>query len=279
MVEFVIFRFLIAIVPIALIVWVVSVMWYRLRVGSWLFRRFPFSVKNYYILLSPVILLVLFDAWSAQSLAPLARFIVFALAGVVGETIFAEWWHAFFGKRFWVYRVETVVHAITSFLNFIPWALGGGLYFSIAYYFFPKLLPNSVIAVRQFLTIFSVLFLFCILVQFLTFYMVARAERSSRKFHHVSLWNYLFFVFPILIPVVILEFLYGPMVYGMVAAFGIIATLYEYLFGKATEFFISRKLWTYTYAPMDNGHFTPLSLLPFALGGFYFSVVTMLFFG
>lgn len=32
-------------------------------------------------------------------------------------------------------------------------------------------------------------------------------------------------------------------------------------------------MWTYTYATFDKGHFTPLSIPAFILGGYYFLII------
>ena len=60
------------------------------------------------------------------------------------------------------------------------------------------------------------------------------------------------------------------------SSFAVIATIAEYLFGKACQSIISKKLWTYNYLSCDHGHFTPITILLFGLGGFYFLILAQI---
>ena len=73
-----------------------------------------------------------------------------------------------------------------------------------------------------------------------------------------------------LLAIAVCTLAYGNIFILIAVAFGLIGGLAEYLFGKATELFISKKLWAYNHMAMNKGHFTPLSLIFFSLAGFYF---------
>ena len=199
--------------------------------------------------------------------------LVFAFAGVIGETLFSEWWKAFYAKSFWAYKVEAVAHSYTSFLNFIPWAIGGMLFLNILGITDGATLNYRAIAAAEipFYLIFALALLVGLLIQWIVFH-----SAGINKFKHASLSNYLFFIFPFLLALAVCVLVYSPNFVGIAVAFGILGAFFEYLFGKACELFISKKLWTYKYLTIDNDHFTPLSLVPFSLAGFYFWGIALL---
>jgi hypothetical protein len=224
-------------------------------------------VRNYHILASAFAVGVVVEAIARGSLLPIIYFLVFALSGVIGETVFSFWWHHFFAKRFWVYQVDALFHSYTSLLNFIPWGAGGLLYLSIVGYL--RVSPP-----RTFYMIFSILVFLSVLVQIFIFNLYYRRNRKDFKFHEVNYLNFGLFYLTLFIPVLVTSFIYGPWVLGITLAFGVVAGVVEYLFGKSTEFFISKKLWLYQYSSFDKGHFTPLSIPAFALAGFYFWIIS-----
>ncbi|TSA46652.1 hypothetical protein D4R52_00020 [bacterium] len=248
----------------AFFIWFVAVFVHYLKTNEIKLYHFEFSVRNYHILASALVISAIVNSLVESSLLPVIYFLSFAILGVFGETFFSIWWHIFFSKRFWVYRVDTLVHGYTSLLNFIPWGAGGMLYLSLANYL-------KVTVPRTFSLNFAIIFFFSVCLQLVFFMLYKRTE--DFKFHEITPANYVFFCLPMVISILVLSFAYGPWVLILAISFGIAASLVEYLFGKMTEFLISKKLWVYQYKAFDNGHFTPLSILPFALAGFYFWII------
>lgn len=201
-------------------------------------------IKKYYLLLLPVVIaFILFTIINKQENL-IIFFTLAGIAGVIGETVFSIWWKLFFKKPFWTYSVQTLYKSYTSTLNFIPWAIGGVIYIAIAEYI--NYVPST-----QNLTIFWFSYLILVLITFLS------------KINE----NYFLFILPVVIPAIVTGALI-PLI-----CFGIIACLAEYAFGKVCYCFLSKKLWTYNYRALDNGHFTPLSIIPFSLAGFYFITI------
>lgn len=184
----------------------------------------------------------------------LYKFILFAIFGVIGETLFSLWWFSYFKKRFWTYSVETYFNKFTSFLNFIPWGVGGLIYSS----YLPNYV-NRVEVTKWFLVLFPLL---CI-VQALVYFIYKKK-------------SWILFFSPIITFSILIAFKVENSIY-LVMLFSIIPTLAEYLFGKATELLISRKLWVYNFMSYDRGHFTPLSIPAFLLAGFYFLTIEQVF--
>ena len=236
--------------------------------GRFKYKKFKFSLNNYYLLMSPFVAAVLFYAASVKSFKPIAAFMIFAIAGVVGETITDIWWQSFFGQRLWVYNVKTLYHRYTSWLNFIPWAVGGTLYTVIANIVVDYDYPGF--------ELFFLVFMSALVVMQLFLFRLFKPT-ANFKFHNISMLSVVVFYCPIIFIIVFMAWLYGSQIYELALWFALIPTIAEYLFGKATQFFISKKLWDYTYLSVDRGHFTPLSVPLFCLGGFYFWVIIRLF--
>lgn len=233
------------------------------------FIRFKFSIRNYYLLLSVSVVGLFVYSWMIDSIKPIIVFMVFAVVGVLGETLINFWWQMFFGQRLWVYSTETLYHKYTSLLNFIPWGIGGYLYLITA---------RQIMPVSQYPNLsFLCLFLFPILVIFQKLIFDFFKPHSNFKFHKVGLINLLFFYFPILIVIGLFVYIYGWNMFATFVLFAVMATIAEYIFGKACQSIISKKLWTYIYLPYDYGHFTPIVILLFGFGGFYFLIVARLF--
>src|SRR4030042_3133906 len=89
----------------------------------------------------PFIFSAILEVFVLKSWMPLVLFLIFGLAGVMGEALFSWWWNRLFEKRFWVYRVDSVWNGYTSPLNLIPWGMGGFLYLWIINAF-SKLRPD-----------------------------------------------------------------------------------------------------------------------------------------
>ncbi len=246
------------------LVWTISVLWHRLWKGAYQYKGFTFTIFNYYVMMSAFVMAAFVNAYLLSSIHPLLLFGAFALAGVIGETLISMWWRLFFVKRFWVYTVETVEHGYTSWLNFIPWAVGGSIYITIL---------DAVVDDpfgQQFAHLWLIASAFVCGLFILQMGLRSLLYRSSQRYRTVTPISFILFFWPIAAFVCLLAWIYGPIIYLLACLFGCIAALAEYLLGKSTEFFISKKLWTYSYFAYDQGHFTPLSILFFTLGGFYF---------
>lgn len=224
---------------------------------------FTFSVRNYYIFTSLLSIGVVVSAVSTKSWFPILTCIIFGIAGVIGEIIAALWWKHYFEKGLWLYTVETVDHKNTSLLNFLPYGIGGHLYMEIVYYTFPG--PTALVHSHLPEWLFGS-FIIGILLQLVLHQLFFKAK----TFHGITRNALLLFFFPMVLAVGGLMIAYGPIMLIFALVFAIVGTGAEYVFGKATELIISKKLWAYTYLSTDNGHFTPLVIPFFMLGGFYF---------
>lgn len=254
----------------AVVLWLIIVACYFLKHHSWRFKKFNFSVRHYYIMISPLIIGLIINAWRAGSIKSVVLFIIFAFAGVIGELLVDLWWQKFYLKSLWIYNVETVYRRYTSWLNFIPWALGGFLYLNVA---------NRIVGDKIFLSILPISFTTLTVAIFLQIFLFNLLKPVNQfRFHRVTLLSLVVVYLPIIFMICTLASVYGSIIYQLALWFAIIGTVAEYLFGKACHFFISRKLWNYTYLSVDNGHFTPLAIPLFCIGGFYFWIIGRIMF-
>ena len=263
---------LITALPMYLIYWALLCLCIFLWTGRFRIKLFSFSARHYYLFVAVFAVPIIVDAFLQASIKPLLLFVFFGIAGVAGETIASIWWRLFFSKRFWEYRIQTVFHKYTSWLNFIPWAIGGIMYISILQLL--SIDPNSYAWGRL-----EDVFIATIALGILSQYLMFRLLWSGRRFHSATILNSLFFFYPIVVLLATLGIFYGGEMLGIAGAFAVVATSAEYVFGKMTEYVVSRKLWTYIYMAQDKGHFTPLSIPLFVFGGFYFWSVTRLLHG
>ena len=250
----------------AIVLYFFAVVFYFVKHESFKFKSFGFSIRNYYLLMSPFVIGLFVYSLKASSIRPIIQFLIFGLAGVIAEILVDTWWQIFYGRPLWVYFVESFDHHYSSWLNFIPWGLGGFLYFNIAsriisinyfsgFEFIATAILGSLIGVQ--------IFLF-------------RLFKPSRhfKFHKINLTNLVIFFVPLVIAVAWLAQIYSSDIYKLALLFAVVPTVVEYIYGKFCQFFISRKLWDYIYLSADHGHFTPLSIPLFCLGGFYFLILS-----
>jgi hypothetical protein len=233
---------------------------------------FAFSRRNYYLFVSLFVIPVLVRVIEQHSVIPIVQFALFGVAGVIGETLVSVWWHAFFGQRLWVYAVDTVFHKYTSTLNFIPWGVGGFLYSSVVYRTseFVQLPPAFSVAL-----VATAALVAGVVIQLLLF---AVFRPRGGKFRETTIATVSFVMLPVGLVLGALCVTFGLPALVLVIVFAFVATAAEYLFGKATQLLISKKMWTYTYFAYDGGHFTPLAIPLFALGGFYFWFVAHVLF-
>lgn len=241
---------------------------------------FEFSKLHYYIMMSPFLGALILQSILSQSSEQLIIFILFAVAGVIGETLFSLIWHALYEKGFWKYKVQTLFNNYTSLLNFIPWGVGGLLYLQVIRILNIPL-PDDFFA-SDFghpLMLWGILFTATLLITFIIRYLQKNRSRDddSHKYTTVTIRNYLVFGAPFLLSTLTLGIVVDLRFVLIGVIFGIYAFVSEYLFGKMCVFFVSKKLWTYTYKTFDNNHATLLALIPFGMAGFYFWTVYEVF--
>lgn len=250
-------------------IWLLFVATHFVRYKTVQLRSFRFSIWNYHILVLPSFFAILGLSYVQGSVYPFVMFVIFSFVGVLAEVLISVWWHALFGQRLWIYSAKTLFHRYTSLLNFIPWGAAGLLYISIV-----SDLGKRAPAIADLGTP-AALFIVSLVVQLIIFFALVAPHLKGGKFHTASLANYLFFLLPILITIAYLIAKYGTIMAWIGLAFALAATSAEYIFGKISQFFITKKLWTYTYESFDNGHFTPLSILLFMFAGFYFWFIAL----
>ncbi len=230
-------------------------------------KNFSYSTRGYYLFLLPIFLPCIILYILHPHTEWLIFFFVAGIAGMAGETVFGLYWDTLFKKRFWIYQAETIFHGYSSWLNFIPWALGGALYLVLARS------THYVPSPQEMIMFWSLFFSANICVLLLRFgqYLTSTNKKKSFEFKTLSWGNYFFIISPICIAYIGTSLIfhnYKIIVAGIVFAF--IGWALEYLFGKICETYLSKRLWVYTSKSSDHGHLTPLAILPFALGGFFF---------
>ncbi len=239
--------------------WCLVVVFYFVRHGQLKFIKFGFSLKNYYLLLLPLIVGVLIQSLIFRSWQLIIVFLVFAVGGMLAETLIDIWWQKFYGQRLWVYNVETIYHRYTSWLNFVPWGLGGLIYLGLLQAYATAYYPGLAWICLTGILIGLVLQLFL----FDLF-----KPHAHYKFHKISLASFFIATAPILFTIGLMAAIYGNSIYKLALIFAVVPTLAEYSFGKVCHVFISKRLWDYTYLSIDRGHFTPLAIPYFCFGGF-----------
>jgi len=259
--------FLIDFVIVSVIFWVAVALFHFIKTRHFRLAHFDFNRDNYCILIMPPLISILLVAIRYQSSLPLGLFLIFGIAGMVGETIFSIWWKIFFEKNFWIYRFDTLFNGYTSTLNFVLWGMGGLLLAWVGEKVGISHSPgNGFLSVPL---IATYIFLFFVGLTLFVSYHIGERRKIGFQFKELNFFSYLLFCMPILAVIVYLA--YVDILYLRAAIFfGLIAFIFEYLLGKVIEFFISKELWYYSYGSFDHKHSTFLNILPFILGGFYF---------
>ncbi|MBD3280464.1 hypothetical protein GF389_02985 [Candidatus Dojkabacteria bacterium] len=230
---------------IGLILWLSVILIQYITRGELKFFRFKYSKTSYFIMMSPFVLSKLLDSLLLNDFKPFFIFIVFGVAGVIGETVFSIWWDTPFKKRFWVYLEEEVLKSYTSLLNFIPWSVGGYLFINIY-----KTLENFItIDIHTDLSGQRIIFFVPMIIvgsitMFLSF-VYAFYSRKRRKFYfefkEVNAISYFVFISPLFTALIFAISFYGIEYLILASLFGIIAFIAEYMFGKMSVLFISKK--------------------------------------
>ncbi len=258
--------------------WALAILYHFIRHKRFKYAHFEFNYKNYYLLMAPFVFTVFYYAYLVESNFIIWVFLSFAIAGIIGEMVFSLTWDSLFDKRFWVYQVETLADGYSSALNLIPWGFGGLLYLAVVKIFSERFgAYNSDLVIKNGLWFkFSLLYLLVLIAVYLISYFIRPRRRFGFEFKELNLGTYTLFVLPMLVPIAYFSIYVASDFFILALAFGMVAFLNEYLLGKFIEFFISRKLWHYSYETFDHRHSTPLSFIPFAFGGFYFWFIYVL---
>ena len=225
------------------------------------FAAAPFEVK-YFSVMIPVFLVVLAHAIVSAGSLGVGLLLVFGVLGMVMETILSWIWTLFFKGRVYYYTSDTLAHAYTSWLNFIPWCLGGWMFVSV-YRLFSNVVPEQAIFYIALSTIF-LLGLTVVMRQ-----LTLNRRRNFSPTVYVSIL--LCFLFPFSVSVVV----FGISMLWLVLALTIFGVVFEYLFGKTIRWLFGRQLWVYQFYPLDEGFSSILNIVPWGIVGICFIAVSI----
>jgi len=188
-------------------------------------------------------------------------FVVSGILGILAESLCSLYWEQVFGERIWIYLKAPIFRGHSSWLNVIPWGLGGAFYYSLTQKAFYAPTAGDLLI---FWTISLILFLGGA---------VWRTMKDTRHptVRSLTVRNYLIAFFPYIGSLVITSLVSGH--YLMIAAaffYAVGGWVMEYFLGKIMTFFLTDQMWVYVPDPMDNGHLTAWALLPSMFAGFWF---------
>lgn len=237
-----------------------------------LFRRrglkwygFRYTRTRYYLLL---LLFLLPGILSQLSIFFWIKLVAFGIFGVILEILSGLYWEQLFGEKLWIYQKDPIFNGHSSWPNVIPWGIGGLFYQNLA----TKGVYGPTI---------KELFIFWAIT--LCFFLVVSVWRNLKKNilstnKSLTFRGYLILFFPCIGSIMITSLLSGH--YHLVVAaflYSVWGGASEYFFGKFVAFILTDKLWVYVPDPLDNGHLSVWSLLPFMFGGFYFVTISHVF--
>ncbi len=224
------------------------------------------SISKYYLrIILPIILLVIILSFFENNFLFLIYFLLFGILGMVGETLFSWLWDIFYPKRFWDYKVQTLFKNYTSYLNLIPWGLGGFVY----WFCFIKL-SDGLITLSSGNVEFLYVSAIFLAIQLLTISIRLIFKKKRFEFKKVNILNIIYFYIPFIVSLVYLTVLIDVRYLSVVLTTGVIVFLFEYSFGKVCHWTLGSRLWVYNYCASDKGHITFLSIPAFIQGGIYF---------
>ncbi|MDE2311794.1 MAG: hypothetical protein KGJ93_01730 [Patescibacteria group bacterium] len=266
-------------------IWLCVAVWQNYKNGQLKFSGFRFSVKNYYLLTGGLAVYPIAKTLIDNSLLPLLIFLAFGFFGMLLEILISEWWRVFYKNRLYTYAEETLEHGYSSWLNVLPWGAGAMMFLALTQQYQTTSLPgwagaagNTVAAANvPFYFLFLTIFLICVALQMAIWSTIVLHQRHDHKFTTLNWPNFIFTAFPSFLAVAVVAALYGPQILSLAILFGVVAAVVEYFFGKTCQAVIGKKLWTYNYLSVDNGHFTPLAIWGFSLAGFYFWALGLIF--
>ncbi len=252
--------------------YIVSVFSYYLVHKKVKFKGFRFSLRNYYIMMAPFLVPSFLLIFLKNDLTYVFAFVLFSIAGILGEILFSHLWKIYFRKPFWRYSVCVMANKFSSWLNFIPWGVGGFLFLLLAKEYYnltgwDVIDGMSEVELMLILSKLVLLFIF----QFLFFKTAKKIFKNldNSKGKEDLMIKYFYFVLPFFL----IGFLFYDNYYHYLSLFfifGVFGFIAEYIFGKVSKIVIGRKLWTYEYLTIDKNHTTPLNIIPFGLTGYFF---------
>ncbi len=226
---------------------------------------FRYSRTRYYLLLS---LFLLPNILSQHALFFWIKFFAFGIIGIILESLYGFYWEELFGERLWIYRKDTIFNGHSSWLNVIPWGIGGC--------FFQNLATKGVYTpTTEEMLIFWAINLFFFLIMSIWRNLKKNRQQPNKS---LTLKGYLIIFSPYIGTLIITSLLSGH--YHIIVAtlqYSVWGCALEYFFGKFLVFILTDKLWVYLPDPIDNGHFTAWLLLPCMFGGFYFVTISHIF--
>ncbi len=185
-------------------------------------------------------------------------FLIFSIVGILGESLFCFCWKLVQGQRFWDYKMANIFKGYSSWLNIIPWGMGGYLYvliyefilrFQSSSYEYPLAIAWGIIA-----------FLFC--VPFVIFFF-----REGKPIKSVFKATIILFL-----PLLFIASFHQVMFFFLILGSIVIGVL-EYLYGKIMYQILGKKLWVYNILPRDRGHISLIAPFGFAVAGLLFVTV------
>lgn len=261
-----------------ILAYLIAVFSYYIIHGKLLFSGFRFSYRNYHIMMIPFVFPPLFIGFLDGTWIYFLTFLYFGIIGVIGETMFSILWKYYFRNPFWKYKSLTIFNKFSSLLNFIPWGVGGFMYLSLTSFYlnnFGNIFYEG-IGKEQILSLFLKITIIFVL-QILLFKLVSKVFPLRKKFNKKKriIIKYIYFVssfflLGLLVPINYFHYL------SLFFLYGIVAFIAEYFFGKISKLIIGKKLWTYEYLTIDKKHTTPLNIIAFGLGGYYFFFLFLL---
>ncbi len=227
------------------------------------FKKLPFEIK-YFSLMIPFFISISVGAYLSREIKGVGLIFLFGLLGMLLETALSWLWSLYFNKRIYFYTSDTLAHAYTSWLNFIPWACGGAMFFGVYQLSWPMVSDAMVC----FVAISTVLGL-------LPLYIFGKTSQEIHK--NFSVRKVVLLYTPFLVSLAIAFVLSDWSVILLALNFGIFGVVFEYLFGKVMKVFFGKQLWVYQYLPMDGGLTSIINFVPWMGVGFWFVAIGILF--
>lgn len=225
------------------------------------FAAAPFEIK-YFSVMVPAFFAVLIHAVNSLGLFGIELLLVFGILGMVLETILSWVWTLFFKGRVYYYTTDTLTHAFTSWLNFIPWCLGGWMFVSV-FRLFSTIVPEQAL----FYILLPTIFLLGLTV-------VIRLV-SPHKRRDFSPGVYVSILLCYLLPFSLSVVMFGFEVLWMMLTLTLFGVVFEYLFGKMIHWLLGKQLWVYQFYPLDKGFSSVLNIVPWGIVGLCFVVVSI----
>ncbi len=195
-------------------------------------------------------------------------FVVSGILGILAESLFGLYWQQLFGEKIWIYLKAPIFSGHSSWLNVIPWGIGGAFYHSLTQKVLYAVTADDLLL---FWTLSLVLFLG------VSVWRTVK-ETIPPTVRSLTVRNYLIAFFPCIGSLVITSLVSGHYQILVAASFYAVGGwVMEYFLGKIMAFFLTDQLWVYIPDPMDNGHLTAWTLLPFMFGGFWFVSLSHMF--